>query len=242
LKKLYGRDDLMKKKDDTLEIRKTVKVGSQLDFASREAFKLLRTNIFFAFPNEEKGKVVGICSSCPREGKSTTSVNLAYSLAEANNKVLLIDGDMRRPSIYDIVEIDMEPGLSDVLSGKSGIEEAHGVLHENLDVLVSGHIPPNPSELIGSRRMGALLNEYKEKYDYILIDLPPVLSVSDPIAVSKYLGGMVIVVRHDKIRRRELAETIRQLEYANVKMLGFVYNRIGPRSGKKNSKYKSYYK
>lgn len=237
---MYGRDALMKKKDDTLEIRNTVRVGSQLDFASREAFKLLRTNISFAFPDEEKGKVVGICSSCPKEGKSTTSVNLAYSLAEANNKVLLIDGDMRRPSIYDIAAIDMEPGLSDMLSGKAGVDVAHGVLHENLDVLVSGCIPPNPSELIGSRRMETLLGEYRKQYDYILIDLPPVLSVADPIAVSKYLGGMVIVVRHDKTRRREIAETIRQLEYANVKILGFVYNRIGSRSEKKNAKYNKY--
>ncbi len=232
----------MKKKDDTLEIKNTIKVGTQLDFASREAFKLLRTNISFAFPDEEKGRVVGICSSCPQEGKSTTSVNLAYSLAEANNKVLLIDGDMRRPSICNIVGVDMEPGLSDLLSGKAGVDVAHGVLNKNMDVLASGRIPPNPSELIGSRRMETLLGEYRKQYDYILIDLPPVLSVSDPVAVSKYLGGMIIVVRHEKTGRRELSETIRQLEYANVKILGFIYNRISSRSGKNNAKYNKYNK
>ena len=110
------------------------------------------------------------------------------------------------------------------------------VLHENLSVLTSGHIPPNPSELISSNRMGALLESCSKVYDYIIVDLPPVLSVSDPIAVSKYLDGMVVVVRHGKTKRRDLLETIRQLDYAKVKVLGFVYNKIGV----KNRKYHSY--
>ena len=231
----------MKKKDKSLNaINDTRRVGSELDFASREAYKLLRTNISFAFPDEETGKVIGICSACPQEGKSTTTINLAYSLAEANYKVLLIDGDMRRPSVCDIVGIDKEPGLSDVLSGKSGVAEAAGVLNENLSVLVSGHIPPNPAELIGSRKMEALLEKYKQEYDYILIDLPPVLSVSDPVAISKYLGGMIIVVRHEKTGRRDVAETIRQLEYANTKILGFVYNRMGQTNKKKKANKNKY--
>ena len=225
----------MKKNNKALEKNNITKVGAELDFASREAYKLLRTNVSFAFPDEEGGKVIGICSACPQEGKSTTTINLAYSLAEANNKVLLIDGDMRRPSVCNIVGINKEPGLSDILSGKEDVTEAHSVLHENLSVLVSGHIPPNPSELIGSHRMKALLEEYKRQYDYILVDLPPVLSVSDPVAISKYLSGMIIVVRHDKTARRDLGETIRQLEYANAKILGFVYNRIG--QGNKKKKY-----
>ncbi len=225
----------MKKNKKNLENNNITRVGEELDFASREAYKLLRTNVSFAFPDEDGGKVIGICSACPQEGKSTTTINLAYSLAEANNKVLLIDGDMRRPSVCNIVGIDREPGLSDLLSGKDGLEEARSVLHENLSVLVSGYIPPNPSELIGSRRMKTLLDEYKMRYDYILIDLPPVLSVSDPVAVSKYLSGMIIVVRHEKTSRRDLRETIRQLEYANAKILGFVYNRIG--QGNKKKKY-----
>ena len=194
----------------------------------------------------EGGKVVGVCSSYPQEGKSTTSVNLAYSLAEAGHKVLLIDGDMRRPSVYETVGIDMEPGLSDMLSGKNGVEARVGVLHEGMSVLPSGHIPPNPSELIGSNKMMNLLDEYKKIYDYVILDLPPVLLVSDPLAVSKYLDGMIIVVRHAKTRRRNVVETIRQLEYAGAKILGFVYNRIGTKSGKRRKRskhgYGEYYK
>ena len=229
----------MKKKNKNVSdvTNKKTKVGPELDFASREAYKLLRTNISFAFPDQDGGRVIGVCSACPQEGKSTTTINLAYSLAEASNKVLLIDGDMRRPSLYNVVGISKEPGLSDVLSGKVDAAENCGVLHENLDVIVSGHIPPNPSELIGSHKMSVLLEEYKKQYDYILIDLPPVLSVSDPVAISKYLSGMIIVVRHDKTGRRDLAETMRQLEYANAKILGFVYNRIS-QDNKKKTKYR----
>ena len=219
-------------KEKNVENNKKHSVGAELDYASREAYNLLRTNISFAFPDVEGGKVVGVCSACPQEGKSTTSVNLAYSLAEAGNKVLLIDGDMRRPSIYETVGIDMEPGLSDMLSGKSGVGVRANVLNEGMSVLPSGHIPPNPSELIGSNKMMSLLDEYKKAYDYIILDLPPVLLVSDPIAVSKYIDGMIIVVRHLKTRRRDVIETIRQLEYVGVKILGFVYNRIGTKRGK----------
>ncbi len=227
-------------KGQKIEKNAVSKVGADLDFASREAYNLLRTNISFAFPDEENGRVLGVCSACPQEGKSTTSVNLSYSLAESGKKVLLIEGDMRRPSIFEMLRLVPEPGLSDILAGKSDVEEYHGVLHENLSVLVSGHIPPNPSELIGSHKMEALLERYRTIYDYIIIDLPPVLSVSDPIAVSKYIGGMVIVVRHEKTRRRDITETIRQLEYAKVKILGFVYNRIGQKSNGKDYSRSNY--
>lgn len=228
-------------KNNKLDITHRSKVGKELDFASREAYNLLRTNISFAFPDQKGGRVIGVSSSCPQEGKSMTSINLAYSLAESGKHVLLIDGDMRRPSVCTTLELPMEPGLSDVLSG--GIEETPihtSVLHENLDVLLSGRIPPNPSELIGSHGMENLLNLLKEKYDYIILDIPPVMSVSDPIVVSRYIGGMIIVVRHEKTGKRELAETIRQLEYADVKVLGFVYNRFGQRKRKKSRKNSKY--
>lgn len=219
-------------KDNKNVKTRITKVGTDLSYASREAYNLLRTNISFAFPDVEGGKVVGVCSSRPQEGKSTTAINLAYSLAEAGYKVLLIDGDMRRPSVYETVGVDMEPGLSEMLSGKGKVEEHKGVLHANMSVLTSGHVPPNPSELISSHRMETLLEEYKAVYDYIIVDLPPVLAVSDPVAVSKYLGGIILVVRHMKTRRRDVVESIRQLEYAGVKILGFVYNRMGSKAGK----------
>ena len=228
----------MKKNNTTVDKKRKVIIGPDLDFASREAYNLLRTNISFAVPDIDNGKVIGVCSSAPQEGKSTTSVNLAYSLAEAGNKVLLIDGDMRRPAIADMLVIPNEPGLSEILSGNREFAVATGIIHENMSILVSGHIPPNPSELISSNKMGALLDGCRSVYDYIILDLPPVLSVSDPIAASKYLDGMIVVVRHAKAKRIELFETIRQLDYAKVKILGFVYNKIGV----KHKKYHAYTK
>ncbi len=220
---------------------KKVILGSELDFASREAYNLLRTNISFAFPDEDCGHAMGVSSACPSEGKSTVTINFAYSIAESGKKVLLIDGDMRRPSICAKLDLEEVNGLSEKLAGKSDVELYKGILHENLDILSAGHIPPNPSELIGSRRMEALITEYKNIYDYVIVDLPPVMAVSDPVAISKYLGGLILVVRHEKTRRRDLKDTLRQLEYANVKILGFVYKKISEKSHSKKSRNKYYY-
>lgn len=222
--------------------KRRVKLGDQLNFASKEAYNLLRTNISFAFPDRVGGKVLGMCSSRPQEGKSTTSINLAYSLADAGYKVLLIDGDMRRPSIFNSLNVEMSPGLSNILGGNAEEHINHGVLQENLDVITSGDIPPNPSELIGSQKMCDFLTECRKKYDYVVLDLPPILSVSDALAVSKYVDGMILVVRHNIAKRREVAETIRQLDYVNAKIVGFVYNKVETTGIARYYKPENYYK
>ena len=222
--------------------KKTAKIGDELSFASKEAYNLLRTNISFAFPDHEGGKVIGVSSACPQEGKSTTAINLAYSLADGENCVLLIDGDMRRPSISFALDVDMMPGLSNMLAKNEEVKINKGVLQEKLDVITSGDIPPNPSELIGSQKMKEFLDECREKYDYVILDLPPVLSVADALAVSKFIDGVVIVVRHNSVKRRDIVETIRQLEYANAKVVGFVYNKIESAGGKGYYKASKYYK
>ena len=222
--------------------KKAAKIGDELSFASKEAFNLLKTNISFAFPDKKGGKVIGISSACPQEGKSTTAINLAYSLADGENRVLLIDGDMRRPSVSFSVGVDMAPGLSNMLAKNENVKMHSGILQEKLDVVASGDIPPNPSELIGSQKMRDLLEDFRQKYDYVIIDLPPVLSVADALAVSKFVDGMVIVVRHNSARRKDVVETIRQLEFANAKVVGFVYNKIESSGGKKYYRYNKYYK
>ncbi len=211
--------------------------GDKLSFASKEAYNLLRTNITFAFPDEKLGKVAGVTSASAHEGKSTTSINLACSLADAGYKVLLVDADMRRPSIAKALSIEAEPGLSDVLSGNSEAKIHTGVLHDNLSVLTAGHIPPNPSELLNSDRMKMLLESFKEEYNYVIVDLPPALVVTDAAIASKYFSGVIIVVRHASTRRREIAEVVRQLDYVNAKILGFVYTKIGYRKSKDYNKY-----
>ena len=234
------------KKNNTIAPAK--KIASELDFASSEAYNLLRTNLSFALAGKEGGaKLLGVSSPCPQEGKSFTSINLAYSLAKDGQKVLLIDGDMRRPSVAGVLEMSRTPGLSNLLAGGKVEDIVHvGTLHENLDVLLSGDIPPNPSELLGSERMKKIMGEFSEKYDFVIVDLPPVTAVADPLVMSKLIDGIVVVVRHGYTRKRNVRETVRQLTFSGVRILGFVYNgfRYGS-SGyyKRSGKYyrKDYY-
>lgn len=217
-------------------------IGDKLNFAGQEAYKLLRTNLMFSMSDVEKCKVVGITSVLCGEGKSTTAINLAYSLAETKKHVLLIEADMRLPLVQKVWEFDYRIGLSNVLAGLNPLEEAvhKGVFLENLSILPSGEIPPNPSELLSSVRMKNLLSCLAEEYEYIIIDLPPISEVSDGLAISNLLSGMLLVVRPDYCDQCALAETMRQMEFLKVKILGFVVN-CNRRSKKKNGKYDYHY-
>lgn len=213
-------------------------IGEKLNFASQEAYKLLRTNLIFSMSDENKCKIVGITSALRGEGKSTTAINLAYSLAEAKKNTLLIEADMRLPLVQKVLRFDNTVGLSNVLAGLNKLEEAvrHKIFLENLSVLPSGEIPPNPSELLSSVKMEKILSLLAEEYDYIIIDLPPISAVSDGLAIANLLNGMLIVVRPDYCDQHALAETIRQMEFLKVKILGFVMNCKGKQK-KKNRQY-----
>ena len=213
-------------KKASAEKRGAQKIGKELDFASAEAYNLLRTNLSFSLPDNDSGKVIGITSPCPQEGKSTTSLNLAYSLAEAGNDVLLIDADMRRPSVCKMLDLPKAPGLSNLFAENSEGAMHTGMLSERLTVLLSGDIPPNPSELIVSEKMKKLIEDSRSDYDYIIVDLPPVISVSDPLAMSRNVDGMIVVVRHGHSKRNDVVEAMRQLKLVNANVLGFVYNGV----------------
>jgi capsular exopolysaccharide synthesis family protein len=226
-----------RKKVDATERKR--KFGKDLDFASVEAYNLLRTNLYFSLAGVAGGKVVGVTSPCPQEGKSTTSLNLAYALASAGHKVVLIDSDMRRPSLAGVLEMPLAPGLSNLLIDEN-VDAIHSsVVHENLSVLLSGDIPPNPSELVVSDKMKALIEKLRGLYDYVVVDLPPVNLVSDPIMMSRHLDGMIVIVRHGYTRRRDVNDAVRSLKLVNAKILGFVYN--GAKTGKKRYRKSNYY-
>lgn len=215
-----------------------------LEFTATEQYKLLRTNINFTIPEGIKCPVIGVTSSMRGEGKSTTSINLAYALAEKGSKVLLIDGDLRIPSIAKKMQIDGSYGLTDMLMSK-GDHDMERFKTELLDtwyILPSGNIPPNPSELLGSRRMEAFLEELKEKFDYIVIDLPPVNIVSDALSIARFITGMVLIIREEHTEKKELKRCFDQLRLSNVNVLGCVMNeaRSGGASYGKYKRYKYY--
>lgn len=225
-------------------------IGSEISFAASEAYKLLRTKLQFSFSDESNSRVIGISSALTGEGKSISAINLAYMLSQLDKKVVLIDCDMRRPSLAVKLPIEKAPGLSAYLSGQShmdeliqncGLKDEESAFH----VVVAGRNPPNPIELLSSARMSKLLEALRQLYDYIILDLPPVSEVSDALAVAKETDGMLLVVRQHYCNRLALADTARQFEFVGAKILGVIYNctsENGKSYGYRKGYYKRYYK
>ncbi|MBR6484668.1 MAG: CpsD/CapB family tyrosine-protein kinase [Clostridiales bacterium] len=224
-------------------------VGDELSFAGKEAYNLLRTNIMFSVRSEGKrARVIGITSSLHGEGKSLTAINLAYSIAESGRKVLLIDCDMRLPTLGKKLGIPRSGGLSNILAG---LESESTILHKDvlvqgLNVVQAGDIPPNPSELLGSKQFKIMIENLVPYYDFILLDLPPVGEVSDALVVSKRVDGMIVVVRQDYTAQSDLTNTMRQLDLVEANVVGFVYNDASSKKGRygygkyKYGKYSKY--
>jgi len=202
-------------------------VGDNLSFAAAEAYKKLRTNLLFSLPeNEEHCRVVGVTSAIRGDGKTTTSINLACSLADADMRVLLIDADMRLPGVSKILRITGSPGLSNVLTGKTGGEVPYrkSNLKDNLFLLTGGDIPVNPSELLGSVAMKNLMKKLKEEFDFIIMDLPPITIVSDALVVTPLCTGFLLVVRQGYTGTREVESAVKHLKHCKAKILGYVLN------------------
>jgi capsular exopolysaccharide synthesis family protein len=169
-----------------------------------------------------------VTSSGPGEGKSIVSANIAVALAQAGQRVLLIDGDMRRPRVHEIFGSEQEPGLSNVLTGVAKPSDAirrcptiHG-----LWLLSCGHIPPNPAELLGSHRFRDFMGSLEGHFDWVVIDSPPVLVVTDSSIVGNQASGVVFVVGSDKTSRQAARAAIEQLDAANARIIGSVLNRV----------------
>lgn len=209
-----------------------------LSFAGAEAYKLLRTNILFSFPEEKKCKIIGVTSSMRGEGKSFTSINLAYSLAQMGKTVLLLEADMRLPNIAKRLGLNATPGLSDLLVGTANGEEVlqHVGRFIKFFAITAGNVPPNPSELLGSARMQDCVLATADSFEYVIIDLPPVNVVSDALALSKMIDGYVFVVRQDYATRQSVTEAMNKMSIVEAKVLGFVMNAVG--SGGKSYGYR----
>ena len=214
-------------------------------FSVQEAYKTLRTNISFSLPGGGC-KCIGIVSPNRGDGKSSIAVNLAISCGQINKRVLLVDCDMRLPTIASKLGIKSQPGLSNYLVESDGTDDIPVIKIEEkgIDVIPSGNIPPDPTTLLESRQMVNLVEKLRQEYDFIIFDFPPIAVVSDAVILSKCVDGYLIVVRHDASEFAKVEETLRQMRFADAKIIGFVYN--GKSSGKKyykKSKYSyGYYK
>ncbi|MDK2937272.1 MAG: hypothetical protein PWP62_2280, partial [Eubacteriaceae bacterium] len=183
----------------------------------------------FSFANDKKCKVIGITSALSGEGKSLTTINIAYAIASNEKKVLVLEADFRKPTIAAKLGLNRNVGLTDLLVNHDisvnevliGVGMSEQV---NFDLALTGRIPPNPGELLDSDKLKGFIEICSESYDYILIDLPPVTAVADAVIASKHIDGMVVVVRQDRSDQKSLSETIRQLKFSNTKILGFVFN------------------
>ena len=192
-----------------------------------ESFRALRTSMRLSTTSRES-KVIAVTSCQPAEGKSTVSVNMAAVLAQGGKKVALVDTDMRRPSVYKRLRLEGGKGLSEVLTGYFTLDEVTQT-HETLttlDVIPSGTVPPLPADLLGSDQMTEVVRQLRERYDYVIFDTPPVLSVTDPAIVAAQADGMVLVIRQGYCTRRMLARAAEILGELNVKVYGFVFNGV----------------
>lgn len=191
-----------------------------------ESFRQLRTNLQFANVAGE-AKSVLITSSLPGEGKSTTATNLAIALAEAGQAVCLVDADLRRPMVNDYMGLDRYAGLTTALVGKADLTDLLQPWgSDNLHVLTSGEIPPNPSELLGSVSMQAVIEALENQFDVVIIDAPPLLPVTDAAVLSQHVGGVVIVVGTQKLRSQDLQKSVNALNLVGSNTLGVVLNRL----------------
>jgi len=178
----------------------------------------------------DRPKSIVITSSVPAEGKSTIALNLAVSLADTGARVILVDADLRRPSMAEYVGIEGNVGLTTVLIGRADVADVVQPLGTTtLDLLPSGRIPPNPSELLGSPAMAGLLDRLTASYDMVLLDSPPLLPVTDAAVLAKMAGGALVVVGADRIHRPQLVESLGSLQTAGAHILGIVLNKTDRR-------------
>lgn len=200
--------------------------------ADAEAYRTLRTSIQLS-SLENHTRSIMITSSGPGEGKSTTMANLAVTLAQAGNKTLVVDCDMRRPTLHKLLKVEREPGLAEVLEGKDLDWHTHvkATEAENLFVLPAGKVPSNPSELLGRAQMAAILAEMKQEYNFVLCDVPPILVVSDAALLASHLDGVLILLRSGKAVGQEVTRAREQMERVGGKVLGAVFNAYGGEAG-----------
>lgn len=202
-----------------------------------EAYRTLRTNLGFA-SMDKNFRTILFSSTSPRDGKSSVASNLAVVMAQAGYRVVLVDADLRKPAQHRIFNTDNRMGFTNCLLKDVDIQTAlHKSAVENLHILTSGPIPPNPAEILNSGRTDAILQELLDSYDYVFIDAPPVLAVTDASILSTKVDGVVLIVNYGNTRTDLAKKACDQFEKANAKVIGVVLNQVKMDT----SDYKYYY-
>ena len=218
---------------------RTETLSDKSKFAIVESYKAARTNIMFSLSADDQ-KLFAVTSYSKGEGKSTVSSNLAISFSKMEKRVLLVDSDLRRPNIHNIFKIENSTGLSNVIGKMGDFDEAvHRDVLPNLDILPSGTIPPNPSELLCSSRFADLVKRLSAASDYVIFDTPPIGVVSDALLLKDYVAGFVVVLRERNTTHGDIQNLLESAKLADCKMLGFI--KVGCTSGKKRGKRGYYY-
>ncbi len=191
-----------------------------------EALRTLRTNIQFCSA-EKQIKTLCVTSCIPHEGKTMTTINISISIASANKKVIYIDADIRKPRQYKKIASRYNAGLSNYLSGMAELDDVISETNiDNLHMIVCGPKPPNPAELLGTSRFLELLEKLKERYDYVIIDTPPLGSMIDAAIIAAAADGTIMLVKYNTIDYRKALKVKEQLEKANARIIGVVLNKI----------------
>ncbi|EGC03626.1 MULTISPECIES: CpsD/CapB family tyrosine-protein kinase [Ruminococcus] len=233
---------IKKNQSSNTRTRRRTLMDKSVAFPVTEAYKNLRTNLSFAL-STKKNHIIAISSALAAEGKSTVAANIAITLAQNNNSVLLIDGDLRKPVQHKVFNIKNEVGISSLIGGLNSFKEVvHADVIENLDVVTCGPIPPNPSELMGSDNMKMLLEQLAAHYDYIIIDTPPINIVTDALTLLDTIAGVLLVAKHGQSTYDALEEAIEAVRMADGSLLGVVINNVSVTGGKYGGKYSYKYK
>ena len=212
--------------------------SEEMPWFLQEAYKMLRTNLSFSLPGKEC-KVIGVTSAEASAGKSINTINCAISFGQLGKKVMLIDCDLRASSIALKLGVKGTPGLSDVLTGQAAINDAAQELKEyGISFIPAGTLPPDPTWLLQSEQFKGLIKTLRNYYDYVFIDLPPVLVVTDAAMISKRLDGFVLVVRDKSTQTPDIANMLSQLDMVDAKILGVIYNDV---THEKKSHYRGNY-
>lgn len=240
---LEKKDQVTSSEQQNEQQSKSEKFGGNLDisFSVTEAYKALRTNINFTIPGDGTKSFL-VTSAVLSEGKTTTSSSLALTIAQTESSVIIVDADMRRPKVHTKFKMVNKLGLSNILGGMCTLEEAIQSVegYPSLSVIAAGSLPPNPAELLASPAMAELVEKLKEKYDYVILDTPPIDIVADALPLTKLVDGVVLVVRYHQSIHPELAAAVERLEFAGAHILGFVLNGVEETTTYYRGRYKRY--